>query len=114
MSNIMSPQDALVATMVLTSAADRNMSDDELKAITAIVGRLAGLFENYDRDRITAMVAQTVVDVLQADEGLETLIGMIEKRSAGSPLRETAYALACDIAAADQEGDPRGNAASWS
>ena len=98
MSNIMSPQDALIATMVLTSAADREMSNDELKAISAIVGRLPA-FAGYDRDRIT-LVAQTVVDVLQNEEGLDAIIGMIED-ALPHRLRETAYALACDIAAAD-------------
>ena len=98
MSNIMSAQDALIATMVLTSAADRDMSKDEFKAISAIVGRLPA-FIGYDRDRIT-LVAETVVDVVQSDEGLDTIIGMIED-ALPHRLRETAYALACDVAAAD-------------
>lgn len=98
MSAMMNPQDALIATMVLMSAADRKVTDPELTAIGAIVGRLPA-FKGYDRDRI-GTVAETVVDVLQNDEGLATAIGMIAE---GLPdrLHETAYALACDVAAAD-------------
>lgn len=98
MTNVMSPQDALIAVMMVMSAADRDMSDAELKEIGAIVDLLPA-FEGYDRDRIV-VVSQTVVDLLQADDGLETLIGMIQSATP-EPLRETVYALACDVAAAD-------------
>lgn len=100
MSNIMSPQDALIATMILMSAADRNMSDEELREIGAIV-ELLPAFQNYDKDRIT-VVSATVVDLLEQDEGLDTLLGMIaDAIPMGEGLNETAYALACDVAAAD-------------
>lgn len=98
MSLGLNPQDALIAVMMLMSAADREMSDDELKQIGSIVERLP-VFEVYDRGRIE-QVAATVVDVLQADEGLDALIGII-RDALPHPLRETAYALACDVAAAD-------------
>ncbi|MEL6277815.1 MAG: tellurite resistance TerB family protein [Pseudomonadota bacterium] len=100
MSNVMSPQDALIATMILMSAADRNMSDSELKEIGAIV-ELLPAFENYDNTRIT-VVSETVVDLLEQEEGLDTLLGMIAGAiPMGEGLNETAYALACDVAAAD-------------
>lgn len=100
MSNIMSPQDALIATMILMSAADRNMSDNELKVIGGIVDLLPA-FHNYDKERIT-VVSESVVDLLNQDEGLETLLGLIAGAiPMGEGLNETAYALACDVAAAD-------------
>ena len=98
MSNIMSPQDALIATMVLVSAADQEMSKSEFRAIGATIDLLPA-FQGYDRDRIT-LVAQSVVDILQTEEGLETIIGMIDDATPDR-LKETAYALGCDIAAAD-------------
>lgn len=98
MPNIMSPQDALIATIVLMSAADRDMSDKELRTIGALVD-LTPAFEAYDKDRIT-LVSQTVVDVLQSEDGLDAIVGMIEN-ALPDALRETAYTLACDVAAAD-------------
>lgn len=100
MSTVLSPQDTLIATMMLMSAADREMSESELKEIGATVDLLP-IFHGYDRDRI-GRVSQTVVDLLQNEDGLETLIGLIKQ---GTPdvLRETVYAIACDVAAADGE-----------
>ena len=57
------------------------------------------IFETYDRGKIGG-VAQAVADLLQDENGLETLLGLI-KEAATEPLYETVYALACDIAAAD-------------
>lgn len=98
MINVMSPQDALIATMILISAADREMSEKELKEIGAIVDLLP-VFEAYDRGRI-GRVAEAVVDLLQEESGLETLIGLV-KQATPDNLYETVYALACDVAAAD-------------
>lgn len=100
MITLLSPQDALIATMILMSAVDRDMSDKELREIGATVDILP-VFEGYDRDKIGG-VAQAVVDLLQEDSGLETLIGLI-KQAAPAQLYETVYAIACDIAAADGE-----------
>lgn len=100
MINMLSPQDALIATMIVVSAADRDMSDKELKEIGAIV-EILPVFDGYDRDKIGG-VAQAVVDLLQEDSGLETLLGMI-KDAAPVALHETVYAIACDVAAADGE-----------
>ena len=95
----LSPQDALIAVMMVVSAADREMSEHELKSISGVVGN-APVFEGYDKDRISNTVTKAVVDLLQNDEGLEALLGMV-KSVLPEPLRETAYAFACDIAAAD-------------
>ncbi|MEO1293422.1 MAG: tellurite resistance TerB family protein [Pseudomonadota bacterium] len=98
MISVMSPQDGLIAVMMITSAADRDMSDSEIKEIGTIVDLLPA-FDGYDKDRI-GVVSETVIDLLQNDEGLDALIGMVKSALPGH-LRETAYALACDVAAAD-------------
>lgn len=100
MINLLSPQDALIATMITVSAVDRDMSDKELREIGATVDVLP-IFEGYDRGKIGG-VAQAVVDLLQEDSGLETLLGLI-KDATPERLHETVYAIACDIAAADGE-----------
>jgi len=95
----LSPQDALVAVMIATSASDQNMTDSELVSITGIIDVLP-VFEGYDRDHI-ATVSNLVGDLFEEEDGLDALIGLVEQ-SLPDHLRETAYALACDIAAADK------------
>ena len=95
----LSPQDALFAVMVATSASDQLMTDSELISITGIIDILP-VFENYDRDRI-ATVSNMVGDLFEEEDGLDALIGLVEQ-ALPDHLRETAYALACDVAAADK------------
>ena len=94
----LSPQDALVAVMVAVSASDQNMTDNELVSISGIIDLLP-VFENYDRDHV-ALVSNMVADLLEEEEGLDALLGLVEQ-ALPDHLRETAYALACDVAAAD-------------
>ena len=97
--DVLSPQDALVAVMVATSASDQNMTDSELVTITGIIEMLP-VFENYDNDHI-ATVSNMVGDLFEEEDGLDALIGLVEQ-ALPDHLRETAYALACDVAAADK------------
>lgn len=94
----LSPQDALVAVMIATSAADENMTQPEFKTISSIV-QLLPIFEGYAIDRIT-MVSGVVAELLTDEDGLDALIGLVEA-ALPDHLRETAYALACDVVAAD-------------
>jgi len=94
----LSAQDSLVAVMIGISASDQNMRTSELLQIQGIVNYLP-IFGNYDTDRIS-VVAQTVFDLLAEDEGLDAFLGLI-RDTLPEELFETAYALACDIGAAD-------------
>lgn len=94
----LSPQDALVAVMIATSAADEDMSTSEFKEISSIV-ELLPVFIGYDRDRI-GQVSALVSDLFKEEDGLDALLGLVEG-ALPDHLRETAYALACDVAAAD-------------
>jgi len=94
----LSPQDALVAVMIASSAADAQLRTSEMVAIQRMVNSMP-IFAGYDVDRIR-IIAQTVFDLFEEEDGLAALFGLIRD---GLPerLHETAYALACDAAAAD-------------
>lgn len=94
----MSPQDALVAVMVAVSASDEQMRTAELVAIQRIVNH-APIFAGYDADRMRT-VSQTVFDLFEEEDGLDALFGLI-RDALPERLNETAYALACDVVAAD-------------
>ena len=94
----LTPQDSLAAIMIAVSAADATIRTSELVKITNIVNNLP-VFADYD-DRDLTRMSQTVFDLLDQEDGLDALFGLIRE---GLPerLNETAYALACDVAAAD-------------
>lgn len=93
-----SPQDSLVAVMIAVSASDEDIRASELLTIQAIVNHLP-VFSSYDMDRVRT-VAQTVFDLFGEEDGLDALFGLI-RNDLPERLFETAYALACDVAAAD-------------
>ncbi len=94
----LSPQDCLVALMIAVSASDENVRTVELVKIQAAVNQLP-IFADYDIDRIGSM-AETVFDLLEQEDGLDALFGLL-RENLPERLNETAYALACDVAAAD-------------
>ena len=98
MTSTISPQTALIYTMVLVSAADRDMTDSELATIGGVVQSLP-VFADYDSDHLTQASGDCAA-ILQQEEGLDTVLGLI-REALSERLRETAYALACDVAAAD-------------
>jgi len=94
----LSPQDCLVMMMIAISASDETVRTSELVTIEGIVNHLP-VFASYDMDRIKT-VSQTVFDLFGEEDGLDALFGLI-RGDLPEHLFETAYALACDVAAAD-------------
>ncbi len=94
----MSPQDCLVALMIAISASDEEIRTTELVKITAAVNILP-VFADYDADRLKT-ISQTVFDLFEQEDGLDALFGLV-RDNLPERLNETAYALACDVAAAD-------------
>ncbi|MCX7560373.1 tellurite resistance TerB family protein [Sulfitobacter sp. F26204] len=94
----LSAQDSLVALMVAVSASDENIRTAELIKIQSAVNMLP-IFANYDNDRL-AVISKTVFDLFEQEDGLDALFGLI-REALPERLFETAYALACDVAAAD-------------
>ncbi len=93
-----SAQDALVAIMVAVSVSDETIRTSELVAIERQVNHLP-IFADYDMEAVRE-VAQTVYRLMAEDDGLDTLFAMV-REALPERLWETAYALACDVSAAD-------------
>lgn len=96
----MTAEDSLIAVMVAVSASDEDITSAELVTIESIVNHLP-VFAKYDPDRIKT-VSQTVFDLFGVEDGLDALFGLV-RENLPEQLWETAYALACDVAAADGE-----------
>lgn len=94
---MLTPHAALIYAMVIVSASDRDMSDEELSAIGEMV-KHRPVFLSYDEDLLTADARACGRMVRQADGFHKTMetIG----QSVPDHLRETCYALACEVAAA--------------
>ena len=90
---------ALVYVMVTVSAVDRAMTDDELHRIGEIVSNLP-IFADYD-DNDLVKTAEACGEILSADGGLQQVLRLV-RGALPEKLRETAYAVALEVAAADR------------
>ncbi len=89
---------ALIYTMVIVSAADRDMPDSELHVFAETIGHLP-IFRDFDRSELPG-IFNDCTELISGEDGLEETLKAIK---AGLPpkLRETAYAIACDLVATD-------------
>lgn len=95
----MEPQEALVCTMVLVAATGGGITDREIGVMAGLVQTLP-VFHDFSSERLDA-ATEAVIGLLREEEGLAHAARLI--REALEPrLRETAYALACDVVAADR------------
>jgi len=91
---------ALIYTMVLAAAADRDMTDAELRTIGEIV-RYLPVFADYDDKKLTRD-ARDCAKLLEDEDGLERAFVMI-RQALPKKLCETAYAVACEVAASNRK-----------
>ena len=94
----MTPQDALVAVMIAVSASNEDIRTAELIKIQSAVNMLP-VFADFDVDHLKS-ISQVVFDLFEQEAGLDALFGLV-REALPERLYETAYALACDVAAAD-------------
>ena len=92
------PQEALICTMVLVAAADGGMTDREIGVMAGQVQTLP-IFHDFSSERLSA-AADAAVNLLREEEGLSHA-GRLIRQALNPRLRETAYALACEVVAAD-------------
>lgn len=100
MTKSLSQQEALIYVMVTMSAVDRSMTDEELSRIGRIVSYLP-VFDGYQH---TALVgtAEACGKALSGKDGFKKTLDEIAK-ALPERLHEAAYALALEVAVADQE-----------
>jgi len=89
---------ALIYAMVTMSVVDRAMSDAELARIGELVSNLP-IFADFDQEKLVK-TAQACGEVLSEDGGLDRVLILI-RSALPKKIRETAYAVALEVAAAD-------------
>jgi hypothetical protein len=98
MTGTISIEQALIYTMVTMSGVEGKINAIELAEIRQLVQTLP-IFRDFDEHRLM-MVAQEAGEILQENEGLDAILGLV-KQALSPKLRETAYALAVEVAASD-------------
>jgi tellurite resistance protein len=98
MSGTISTEQALVYVMVMMSGVEGRIKPEELAELELLI-RTLPVFQRFDRTRL-ATVVQECGDMLQEPEGLQTVLSLV-KDQLPVRLRETAYAMAVEVAAAD-------------
>ena len=97
-------EEALICTMVLVAAADGAISDREIGVMAGLVQTLPA-FHDFSSERLDK-ATEAAISLLGEDEGL-THAGQMIRDALEPRLRETAYALACDVVAATRNaGQP--------
>lgn len=95
----LSVHEALIYTMVTMSAVDRDMGDDELARIGALVSDLP-VFADFDANGLVDVAQRCGEELSTDDDGIVRVIARI-RDSLPERMHETAYAVAVEIAAAD-------------
>jgi hypothetical protein len=95
---MLDPHGALIYTMVLITGAESRISATERNIIGDIVGHLP-VFHGFDRGKLPGHL-NDCADLLSREDGLDQTLDAI-KATLPPRLRETAYAIACDLIAAD-------------
>jgi tellurite resistance protein len=98
MESTISYQTALVYIMVVAAVADGKLKDSELFNIEELI-KILPIFHGYHHDKLLRAAGDCSA-LLDQEDGLDAVIGLV-KEALPENLRETAYALACDIVAAD-------------
>mgnify|MGYP006274234075 FL=1 len=98
MSGTISTEQALIYTMVTMSGVEGKINAVELAEIRQLV-QVLPIFHDFDEHRLVT-VAQEAGEILQDKEGLKAILGLV-KQALPPRLRETAYALAVEVAASD-------------
>ena len=92
------PQEALVCTMVLVAVTDGGITDREIGVMSGLVQTLP-VFNGFSSEQLDA-ATEAAINLLREDDGLAHA-GRLIRAALPPRLRETAYALACEVVAGD-------------
>ena len=95
---MLDPHGALIYTMVIVTGAEARLPAAERDIIGDIIGHLPA-FRGFDRGKLSTHLNECA-ELLTRDDGLEATLDAI-KAALPARLRETAYAIACDLIASD-------------
>ncbi|MGN6464305.1 MAG: tellurite resistance TerB family protein [Rhizobiaceae bacterium] len=98
--NSLGPCKALIYIMIVVSASDRDMTDEELGRIGVVVDTWP-VFEDFPKERLLD-VSQECQQLLQLPDGLDRVLAIV-RDELPARLHDTAYALAFEVAAVDLE-----------
>lgn len=98
MPGTISNHQALIYVMVMMSAVEGRIAKEEIVEMELLI-RTLPIFKNFDRSRLITVV-QECGDILDNPEGMSTVLGLATNQLPAK-LKETAYALAVEVAAAD-------------
>jgi tellurite resistance protein len=97
-NSVISPQTALLYIMFTVAAADSQISSTELQKVDSLI-RVLPIFEGINENRLKASL-QECLAILEEGDGLHAVFALACE-SLEPRLRETAYAMAVEVAAAD-------------
>ncbi len=92
---------ALIYLMVIVSAADGGMTDEELRTIGETVTKLP-VFADFDKEKLVRVAEECGAIMEEQDGGLQAVLGLA-KEALPKKLHETAYAVAVEVATADNK-----------
>jgi hypothetical protein len=95
---MLDPHGALIYTMVIVTGAESRIGATERNIIGDIVGHLP-VFRGFDRSKLATHL-NDCAELLSKDDGLDETLDSINA-ALPARLRETAYAIACDLIASD-------------
>jgi hypothetical protein len=95
---MLDPHGALIYTMVLVTGAEARLPATERNIIGDIINHLP-VFRGFDRGKLATHL-NACAELLSREDGLDEAIDAI-KQALPQRLRETAYAIACDLIASD-------------
>jgi uncharacterized membrane protein YebE (DUF533 family) len=98
MAQHLTPQAALIYTMVTAAAADRQIREEELSRINALIRELP-VFRRVEGDWL-AHEAQDCGKILSQPEGVKRVLDLVGD-ALPPDLYETAYVLAAEVVASD-------------
>ncbi|MEM9013935.1 MAG: tellurite resistance TerB family protein [Pseudomonadota bacterium] len=98
----LTPQEAVIYLMVMTSASDGSITDEELRTIGRVV-RSFPMFSDADEQGLVE-TAEACGALMASDGGLHKVLEAAAQ-ALPSHLSETAYAAAVDVVTADENLD---------